>query len=104
MLFDFDNIQGPPIEEFRDYYSIAHERTDYLPKRIQEFGIILISLMEAKPSLDAKSIEYVTKFLEGFCSSSDNYNKLTQEGMDFVSQILNSDNEFIKEVVKNIRC
>ena len=107
-MSDFDFFDGisnePPIQEFADYYSATHDEIILLPKSIQEFGIELITLMEAKPIEDSQSVIYLKNFLEAFCPKSDNYNGLTQKGKDAVTQIRNSDNEFIKHVIEKVKC
>ena len=75
-----------------------------IKESIQEFGIELITLMEVKPIEDNKSVIYVKNFLEAFCPKSDNYNGLTPKGKDAITQIRNSDNEFIKHVIEKVKC
>ncbi len=101
----FEGISSEaPIQEFVDYYSVIHEEITFLPKSIQEFGIELIALMEAKPIDNDKAVTYIKNFLEAFCSKTDNYSKLTQEGKDAINQIWNSDNEFIKYTMNKVKC
>ena len=107
-MSDYDFFEGissePPIQEFADYYSMSYEEITFLPKPIQDFGITLIALMEAKPIHDAKSITYLKNFLEAFCPEKNNYKNLTQEAKEAIDKIMNSDNQFIVTTVSKVKC
>ena len=101
----FDGISDePPVQEFLDYYSVIHEEVTVLPRPIQEFGVVLIALMDTKPVDDDKSVNYVKNFFNAFCVGSDNYNHLTQKGKETINELQNSDNKFLKYAISKVEC
>ena len=107
-MSDYDFFEGissePPIQEFTDYYSVSHEEITLLPKPIQDFGITLIALMEAKPIDNVKSVTYLKNFLEAFCNDSSNYKNLTPQGKEAIDKIRDSENEFISHTISKVNC
>jgi hypothetical protein len=103
--FDFfEHVQHPPIQELVDYYGHTHEMGEYMPIKVQEFGIILVTLMDSKPVDNQKAIDYIAEFLTTFCNSTEQYNKLSLEGREMINSIRHSDNEFINKVLPSVSC